>query len=288
MPLLQKFGFTGGFPPSRAPAAPPRGPATRRITLPPAARPEFAAPMTSGPAANGWRRGAGSSGPHNGRARGHMSPIRARRRHCPLSLPRPEVRVSTLRALPNAALRLWGPRSQGWLREYPGASEPGARAPPSQRAVTLCGAARRSRGHLPGARGGRAAPGARVRGRAGRAELSAPPPARLSGSSRISAQEPSERGCERASPARGRGGDHRPALWRRPRPRQWRDIHLAWQLLPRGGGGARLPPYRRAAAGGARSGGGDGDPPRPSRPSRLSLPPPRGARQRRSRRRGPN
>lgn len=89
VPLLQKFGFTGGFPPSRAPAAPPRGPATRRITLPPAARPEFTARMTSGPATNGWRGGAGSSGPHNGRARGHMSPIRARRRHCPLTRPRP-------------------------------------------------------------------------------------------------------------------------------------------------------------------------------------------------------
>lgn len=59
---------------------------------------------------------------------------------------------------------------------------------------------------------------------------------------------------ERAGPALGRGGDHRPALWQR-----W-GIHLAWQLLPRGGGRARPPPYRRAAAGRARSGGGDRDP----------------------------
>lgn len=57
MPLLWKCDFIGGFTPFRAAAAPPGGSATRRITLPAAARPEFAAPMTSGPAANGRERG---------------------------------------------------------------------------------------------------------------------------------------------------------------------------------------------------------------------------------------
>lgn len=115
-----------------------------------------------------------------------------------------------------------------------------------------------------------------MRGRAGGAELSTPPPpAGSPASSRTSAQEPSEGGCERAGSGRGRGGDHRPALCQRPRPWQQRDIHLAWQLLPRGAGGARPPPYRRAAAGEARSGGGEGDPPPPSRSSLL---PPRGSR----------
>jgi hypothetical protein len=49
------------FPPFRAAAAPPGGPATRRITLSAAARLEFAAPMTSSPAANGGTRGTEAS-----------------------------------------------------------------------------------------------------------------------------------------------------------------------------------------------------------------------------------
>lgn len=122
-------------------------------------------------------------------------------------------------------------------------------------------------------------PGTRVRGRAGSAELSAPPPpARRPASSRVSARELSEGGCERAGPALGRCGDHRPALCQRPRTWQRRDIHLAWQLIPRGGGGARSPPYRRVAAGEARSGGGEGIPlRRASGPFSLPGGPGRGA-----------
>lgn len=138
----------------------------------------------------------GGSKPHNGRARGHMSPIRARSLHCPLPRPRRVVRVSTIKVRPHAARCRGGPRSQGWLRGVSRRSrarivfKSGVRAHPLLRAVTLCGAARRARGHRPGARGRRATPGARMRGRAEIAELSAlRRPARRPASCLISAQE---------------------------------------------------------------------------------------------------
>lgn len=154
-----------------------------------------------------------------------------------------------------------GPRSQGWFRGLSGSvCKARARAPVVARGDLVRDGTAGPR-TPPGSARRAGPPGTRVRGRAGSAELSAPPPpARRSASSRISAPESSEGGCERAGPALGRCEDHRPALCQWPRPWQRRDIHLAWQLLPRGGGGARPPPYRRVAAGEARSGGGDGNP----------------------------
>lgn len=176
-PLLQKFGFTGGFPPSRAPAAPPRGPATRRITLP---RPpaQSLQPHDVRPSdLNGWRGGAGSSAAQWPRA-GTYVPTRARRRHCPLTRPRPWPGPLPERA-PHAARCLWGPRSQGRPLECAvrsGRACEAGRAHPSRRAVTLCRAGGRARG--PGrARGRRAAPVAR-----------APPPADLSASPSVATQ----------------------------------------------------------------------------------------------------
>ncbi|XP_062935372.1 collagen alpha-1(I) chain-like [Cynocephalus volans] len=70
MPLLQTSVSLEVFRPSARLQLPPGGSATRRTTLPAAARPECAAAMTSGPAANGWARGPR---PHNA-ARGRICP----------------------------------------------------------------------------------------------------------------------------------------------------------------------------------------------------------------------
>jgi hypothetical protein len=76
-----------------------RKPATRRITLPVAARPEFAAPMTSGPTANGGALGVGGL---TMAARGCICPQLGLGAAIVPSSPPPRVGVSEL-SFPHAA-----------------------------------------------------------------------------------------------------------------------------------------------------------------------------------------
>lgn len=214
--------------------------------------------MTSGPAANGRERGCrglqASQWPLAG-----TYVLRTRSCHCPLPRLRRTARVSTLsRSAPPGRPLSLRTKVAGWLRGGSGrgragsACRVGARAHPSPHAVTLCGAARRGRGHRPGARGGRAAPGACVRGRAGSAAPGAAPRFRP----RLAA-EPSECGRERAGPAQG--------ARRRPQARFVAVAAAGYSScvagVPEGRGRGPPPSYRRDAAGEPRSGGGDGDPP---------------------------